>query len=212
MIAGDLDVFVLLIYYYHTSELAYPMYMISPVRERASTDIAETTARIKDIAGYLPAIHALSGYDTTAATYDIRGNQQQSKWQRGENPCPCPLWVMSPPISVTLHHKQQNSSQDVMVNTMRGALQWQNVGRKYGPTKLEEEKLRPPNFVHPHNISYISSNVKRCHYPVFNWKSALLPDPHQWVQLNLVGKQTYRTKFVGTKPSRCNCTGTWLHL
>ena len=76
------------------------------------------------------------------------GNRQQSKWQRGANHCS--LWVMSPPIWAILHRKQQNSSQHVMVNMLRGTLQWQNVGRKSGPTKLVEEELQPPNFVHSH--------------------------------------------------------------
>ena len=46
------------------------MYMVSPDWQQASTaDIAETTARIEDIARDLPAIHALSECDTVAATY-----------------------------------------------------------------------------------------------------------------------------------------------
>ena len=54
VIADDVDVFVL-VYYYQTCELASHMYIVSSVREQASTDIAETTTRIKDIAGDLPA-------------------------------------------------------------------------------------------------------------------------------------------------------------
>ena len=46
-----------MVLYYHTCDLASPMYMVLPVREWASTDITETTARIKDIAGDLLAIH-----------------------------------------------------------------------------------------------------------------------------------------------------------
>ena len=53
MIADGADVFVLLVFYYLTCELASPMYIVPPARERASTDIAETTARIKDVAGDL---------------------------------------------------------------------------------------------------------------------------------------------------------------
>ena len=47
------------------------MYIVSPVWEQPSNDIAETTARIKDIARDLAALHALSGCDTVAATCGI---------------------------------------------------------------------------------------------------------------------------------------------
>ena len=49
----------------------HPLFHGSPVREQASTDIAETTAKIKDISGGLPAIHALSWCDKMVATYGI---------------------------------------------------------------------------------------------------------------------------------------------
>ena len=52
------------------------MYMVSPEWQQASTDIAETTARIEDIARDLPAIHALSGCDTVAATYSTGGTDR----------------------------------------------------------------------------------------------------------------------------------------
>ena len=130
--------------------LASPMYMVSPDWQQASTDnIAETTARIEDIARDLPAIHAISGCDTVAATYSIGELTAIKAVKRGKS-----LSLMGnvtahlrPP---TLHHKQQNSSQHIMVNMLRGALHLQNEGRKSRPTKLVEEQLQPPNFVHPH--------------------------------------------------------------
>ena len=87
------------------------------------------------------------------------------------------LWVMSPPISATLHHKQQNSSQRVMANMLREA-QWQTLGRKSGPTKLVEEQFQPNKFGSlPTTSAAFLENVKCYHYQVCNWKSALLPHP-----------------------------------
>ena len=99
----------------------------SPVREQASTDIAETTAKIKDISGGLPAIHALSRCDKMVATYGI-GEPTAVKVVTRANPCP--FGEMSLPDSVTLHRKQQNSSRHVMVNILGGALQWRNLSKK----------------------------------------------------------------------------------
>ena len=129
--------------------LASPMYMVSPDWQQASTDIAETTARIENIARDLPAIHALSGCDTVATTYSIGELTAIKAVKRGE-----PLSLMGN-VTVhlrtpTLHRKQQNSSQHIMVNMLRGALHLQNEGRTSRPTKLVEEQLQPPNFVHPH--------------------------------------------------------------
>ena len=55
-----------------------PMYMVPLVRKQASTDIAETTTRIDEIACDLPAIHALSRCDAVAAT---------EHWEPDSNQC-----------------------------------------------------------------------------------------------------------------------------
>ena len=192
--------------------LASPMYMVSPDWQQASTDnIAETTARIEDIARDLPAIHALSGCDTVAATYSIGELTTIKAVKRGKS-----LSLMGnvtaylrPP---TLHRKQQNSSQHIMVNMLRGALHLQNEGRKCRPTKLVEEQLQPPNFVHPTNISYVSWKCKMLPLPDMQLKIGIVPRPSisesSWIGL---GSRHRGQNFVGTKPSRCNCIGIRLH-
>ena len=77
-----------------------------------------------------------------------------------------------------LHCKQQNSSQHIMVNMLRGALIWQNEGRNSRTTTLVEEQLQPQKLRSlPSTSATFLENVKRCHYHVCNRKSALLPDP-----------------------------------
>ena len=190
MIADDLDVFVLLIYYYHTCELASPMYMVSPVWQQASTDIAETTARIKDIAWYLPAIHALSGCDTMAATYDIREPTAIKVAKRSKS---LSLTLMG---NVTAHLSDIASQATEFITGCygkhdEGSTTTTECRQKIcayqtcrGTASVPKLRSLPPTS------AASLQNVKRCHYPVFNWKPAWLPDPHQWVQLNLVGKQT----------------------
>ena len=130
-------------------ELVSPMYMVSTDWQQASTDIAETSARIEDIARDLPAIHVLSGCDTVAATYSIGELTAIKAVKRGKS---LPLMgnVTAHLCPLTLHRKQQNSSQHIMVNMLRGALHLQNEGRKSRPTKLIEEQFQPPDCVHPH--------------------------------------------------------------
>ena len=168
-------------------ELASPMCMVSPDWQQASSDIAETTARIEDIARDLPAIHALSGCDTVVATYSIGELTAIKAVKRGKS-LSLMGYVTAHLRLPTLHRKQQNSSQHIMLNMLRGALHLQNEGRKSRPTKLVEEQLRPPNFVHPTNISYVSWKCKML--PLSGVQMKIGIAPRQWVQLNWVGKQT----------------------
>ena len=109
----------LMIWMSFSSWIGFPMYMVSPDWQQASTDIAETTARIEDIARHLPAIHTLSGSDTVGATYSTGELTEIKAVKRGKS-----LSLMGnvtahlcPP---TLHRKQQNSSQHIMINMLRG--------------------------------------------------------------------------------------------
>ena len=69
------DVFVLLVHFYNSQFKASnpppPMFMSSPVKERAVFDIPATAEAHRDIAGDLLAIHGLSGADNTASLHDI---------------------------------------------------------------------------------------------------------------------------------------------
>ena len=77
----------------------------------------------------------------------------------------------------TLHRKQQNSSQHIMVNMLRGhyiyRMKAENLGLQTCGGTASAHKLRSP----PPTSATFLENVKRCHYRVHNWKSALLPDP-----------------------------------
>ena len=53
VIAGDVDVFILLVYFYYTCNLASPVYLVPPVQEPTHIDINETTAKKQCINGAL---------------------------------------------------------------------------------------------------------------------------------------------------------------
>ena len=58
------DVFVLLIHFYLEKEMTMNVSMESPCAERTFIDIHQTEMKHKHITKYLPAIHALTEFDT----------------------------------------------------------------------------------------------------------------------------------------------------
>ena len=70
------DVFVLFVYFYHDRQLTCHATMEASSKERKSIDIQATAHLHKDIAGQLPAAHALPGCDTVV---------QSQLWGIGKN-------------------------------------------------------------------------------------------------------------------------------
>ena len=70
-LADDTDIFVLLLYFYRQSSLQSAIFMESPVYQRSCVDIKATYLQHSTVVSDLPAIHALSGCDTVAATFGI---------------------------------------------------------------------------------------------------------------------------------------------
>ena len=71
VICDDTDVFVLLIYFYHSLGLTCTLTMESTGCERALIDIGASVEKHKDISPYLPGAHALTGCDTVAQCFMI---------------------------------------------------------------------------------------------------------------------------------------------
>ena len=67
----DTDIFVELVYFYSVLNLECDLIMESPIRDRPAIDIGATSKEHADIASDLPALHAVTGCDTVAATYGI---------------------------------------------------------------------------------------------------------------------------------------------
>ena len=76
VISDDTDVFVLFVHLYHDRQLTCHATMEATSKERKSIDIQATAHLHKDIAGQLPADHAVPGCDTVV---------QSQLWGIGNN-------------------------------------------------------------------------------------------------------------------------------
>lgn len=71
IVCDDTDVFVLLVYFYCKEELDCSVTMQSPVAGRSVIDIKASSMKSQSISQNLPAMHALSGSDTTSYLFGI---------------------------------------------------------------------------------------------------------------------------------------------
>ena len=71
VICDDTDVFVLLIHFYIKEKMTANISMESPCAGRMIVDIRQTSLKRKNIAKYLPAVHALSGCYTVSYLFGI---------------------------------------------------------------------------------------------------------------------------------------------
>ena len=69
VVADDTDVFILLLYHYLQENLTCPLFMTSPIQQRAVIDIKATVHVHHSIIPNLLAAHALSGCDTAASFF-----------------------------------------------------------------------------------------------------------------------------------------------
>ena len=60
------DVFVLLIHFYLEKRMTMNVSMESPCAGRTIIDIRQTAVKHKHITKYMPAVHALAGFDTVS--------------------------------------------------------------------------------------------------------------------------------------------------
>ena len=71
MVSDDTDVFALLVYFYLMKGVRRPMVMESAVHGREAIDIATTVKKTEDVTPNILQLHALSGCDMVAKTYNI---------------------------------------------------------------------------------------------------------------------------------------------
>ena len=71
VVADDTDVFILLLYHYLQENLTCPLFMTSPIQQRAVIDIKATVHVHHSVIPNLLAAHALLGCDTVASYFGI---------------------------------------------------------------------------------------------------------------------------------------------
>ena len=83
IVSDDTDVFVLLLHFYQHQNLTCPMIMAPAVHGRDTLDIKSTVRKHKDIIPSIVQMHALTGCDTVAQTYNIGKITAVSVLQKG---------------------------------------------------------------------------------------------------------------------------------
>ena len=71
VVSEDTDVFVMLVYFYHSMSITTSLIISPPAKDRAAIDIKATSEKHSSLAPDLLAIHAISGADTVASYYGI---------------------------------------------------------------------------------------------------------------------------------------------
>ena len=78
VISDDTDVFLLLLHFYVAHKYTSALYMSSPVANRPIVDLRATAQKNKDATKSILVMHAPTGADTVAATYNV-GKKQALK-------------------------------------------------------------------------------------------------------------------------------------
>ena len=71
VVSDDTDVFLLLLHFYVSKECTSDLYICSPVAGRSIVDLKATAQKNKDMTKAILVMHALTGTDTVAATYNV---------------------------------------------------------------------------------------------------------------------------------------------
>ncbi|EDO50031.1 predicted protein [Nematostella vectensis] len=143
VVADDTDVFVLLAYHYLHEGLTNPMFMCSPIHNRASIDIKETVEAHRTILPALPAVHALSGCDTVPTYVGI-----------GKGTALKTLMADSDSLTLLLVKQQSSSARAIAKGCKRRACQICDTesGRQSLAT-LQHQRQRSNHCHHPQKSS-----------------------------------------------------------
>ncbi len=71
VVSDDTDVFLFLLHFYVSHKCTSDLYMCSPVADRSIVDLRATAQKHKDTTKAILVMHALTGADTVAATYNV---------------------------------------------------------------------------------------------------------------------------------------------
>ena len=189
VICDDTDVFVLLMYFYHSLGLTCALTMESTGCERALIDIGASVEKHKDIIPYLPGAHALTGCDTVAQCFMI-GKATALKTLRAGIHLPS-LGNIEAHIDDIVNEctafmarcygsYRTDSMSDVRVEV------WAVKAARRKATAAPELKMLPPT------TAAFQLNARRAHIQTAIWMSCLEADPapldpvlHGWRADNL---------------------------
>ncbi len=174
VVCDDTDVFVLLVHFYnrYCTDVSAPMIMCSPVHGRTVIDVKASAALQHEIANDLPAIHALSGSDSTASLHGI-GKATLVKVAKEKH---LSLNMMGD-TNVNFDTVLQQATRFMSAAYGKGTVGctsmtdcrlklWKSKTSKAGASSIKLCSLPP-------TTEAFTENVRRCHLQVAIWKAAL---------------------------------------
>lgn len=86
VVCDDVDVFVLLVHFYHLCAVESDIIMIPTSRSTNGTNIGSTVRNFGDLSKYILSLHALTGCDTVSTMYGIGKNKALNSLKGGHIP------------------------------------------------------------------------------------------------------------------------------
>ena len=172
VICEDTDVFALLLYFYTKEKLQTSLTMQSPIKNRCCIDIKETAHKHLKIMPEILALHALSGCDTVAATYGIGKTKAIAVAQKGYK-----LDQLGQPTADFDKALQQATEFiGACYGVTTGLSSMTEIRQILWSQKTGKSTTAPKLCSLPPTNEAFEQNVRRAHYQVCQWYSALTGD------------------------------------
>lgn len=173
VVCDDTDVFALLLFFYFSEKLESSMRMQSPIKGRSCIDIKETAHRHANIVPSILALHALTGCDSVAATHGVGKVTAIAVARKGHI-----LDQLGQPTADIIEVVKQSTAFmaacygcKTPCSTMTECRQQQWAQKTGKSTSAPKLCSLPPT------TEAFEQNVRRAHYQVAQWYSALSGDP-----------------------------------
>ena len=167
-LADDTDVFVLLLYFYSQYSLKSAIFMESPVYRRSCVDISATFLQHSTVVPDLPAIHALSGCDTVAATFGIGKTTALSVASKGHK-----LDLLGDVTANITKVTEQATSFMAACYGIKTCSSMTHCRQLVWAQKTSKSSSAPKLCSLPPTTEGFLENVLRAHLQVSQWRAAL---------------------------------------
>lgn len=187
VISDDTDVFLLLLHFYVSKKCTSDLYMCSPVANRSVVDLRATAQKNKDITKAIVVMHALTGTDTVAATYNV-GKKMALKSLRAFDQKSLSI-IGDPQADLS----EVCSSGTAFLIACYGKTYADCKSMTECRLKMWKKKTGAGRSIKlsrlPPTTEATNENIKRAHYQVAHWLTAmtgipppLSPKDHGWEQ------------------------------
>ncbi|KAG0725666.1 hypothetical protein GWK47_038169 [Chionoecetes opilio] len=217
VVCDDTDVFALLAYYYLSEKLQSSLTMQSPIMGRSCIDVKETARKHSAIVPELLALHALTGCDSVAATYEIGKTKAIAVARKGYT-----LDQLGKSLANIIEVTEQATAfMGACYGITTPTSSMTKIRQKLWAQKTGKSTAAPKLCSLPPTTEAFEQNVRRSHHQVAHWYSALSGDPstlaaveHGWeaddtnkclIPRNMEDGVSYAPEHI-LKLVRCGCT------